>query len=111
MASHPTTSLHNGDSVKVAKIIAAVGLIVLLGTFGISNIGGETWVSAGRPLPPGWMRNPVPLNPRPPEHTMLLPVLVLIVLVLIAIFDVIVKSQQARGEEEVSEQSGSTPAS
>ncbi len=40
-----------------AKIAVACFVVVLLAAFGINNIGGDTWISAGAPLPPGFQRD------------------------------------------------------
>ena len=84
---------------KTVKVIAALALIVLLGVFGIANIGGDTWVTAGTPLPPGWMRNPSPVTPQPPP-SIALPGILILALVVIAIFDVVVRSPMSPIEEE-----------
>ncbi len=76
---------------KALKAIAALLLILVLGVFGIANIGGDTWVTASSPLPPGWSRG-TPMLPRPPQSSMALPVIMLFALVAITIFDAIVNS-------------------
>ncbi len=40
------------------KIAVACFMAVLLATFGINNIGGDTWISASAPLPAGFQRDP-----------------------------------------------------
>lgn len=92
---------------KTAKIVVALGLVVLLGTFGIDNIGGDTWVSASAPLPPGWMRNPHPFIPRSHEPSFFLPALILIMLALVTIFDAIVNSPPPPVQQDDSAESGS----
>jgi hypothetical protein len=77
---------------KAVKIVAALAVVVLLATFGITNIGGETWVTASSPLPPGWMRNPAPVVPHPPQSPIVLPAIMLFVLVALTVFDHIVNS-------------------
>lgn len=82
------------------KAIAAVVVIILLGVFGITNIGGDTWVTASAPLPPGWMRNPSPVVPHPPEFSIALPVMLVFALVAITIFDAIVNSPITRVDDD-----------
>lgn len=77
---------------KAAKIVVALALVLLLATFGIDNIGGDTWVSAGTPLPPGWMSNPHPVIPRPAQPSVFLPGLIVVVLVLVTAFDAVIRT-------------------
>ncbi len=88
---------------KRVKAIAAVVVILLLGIFGITNIGGDTWVTASAPLPPGWMRNPSPVVPHPPEFSIVLPVMLVCALVAVTIFDAVVNSPMTEMEDEEEE--------
>lgn len=85
---------------KAAKIVVALGIVALLATFGITNIGGDTWVTAGAPLPPGWMRNPAPLAPRAPVSPLIWPALMVLVLAGIALFDAVLKTPPDTDEGE-----------
>ncbi len=84
---------------KAIKVVVALALIVLLASFGIANMGGDTWVTASSPLPPGWSRG-TPMLPRPPTSSMALPVIMLFALVAITIFDAIVNSPMTPMDEE-----------
>ncbi len=94
---------------KRVKVIAAVVVILLLGTFGITNIGGDTWVTANAPLPPGWTRNPSPVVPHPSERSIALPVIMLVALAAFAIFDAVANSPMTPTEDEEEEEPHDSP--
>lgn len=86
---------------KAAKIVFALGVVVLLATFGITNIGGDTWVTASAPLSPGWMRNPTPMASRSPINPLLWPTLMVLVLAGLAVIDAVLRTPPAAdGEDE-----------
>lgn len=69
-----------------AKIAVACVLVLLLATFGINNIGGDTWVSAGAPLPDGFQRDRHgPIHPREGAH--LVPIIIVVALAAGALLD------------------------
>ncbi len=69
-----------------AKIAVACVLVLLLATFGINNIGGDTWISAGTPLPDGFQRNRHgALHPRESAH--LVPIIFIVALAAGALLD------------------------
>lgn len=79
------------------KIAVACFVAVLLAAFGINNIGGDTWISAGAPLPDGFQRNPH--GPVPP-HTAgrLAPILTAVTVVALAA-GALLYGYRRRGEE------------
>ena len=88
---------------RKAKAVIAGLVVVLLGAFGIDQIGGETWVTAVASAEAGWRTGVGAYTPPPTEvlRTIFLPAVLVLGVLALAVLGAILKRYSNRGAEEV----------
>ncbi len=82
-------------------MLTAVLVILLLGTFGIDRIGGDTWVSVAARGEAGWYANNGAYTPpsQPVLQTIVFPLLILLAIIGLAVLGALLKRYSERQSE------------
>ncbi len=84
-----------------AKVAVAIFVVVLLGVFGISWLGGETWVSATASSEAGWRAYTGPFTPQPPSflRPFLIPSIMILAVIAVSVLGAILNRLSRKNAE------------
>ncbi len=86
------------------KAVVAVFVVVVLGVFGNSWLGGETWTSAAASAEAGWHAYVGPFTPQPLRiyEPYLIPVIMLFALIAVSVLGMILNRQSNHDPDDES---------
>ncbi len=89
---------------KMAKAAVAILVVTVLALFGISRIGGETWISAAANSEAGWHAYTGRFTPQPPSflRPFVIPGIMVLAVIVVSLLGAILNRQSRKNAEPVS---------